>query len=118
MKFDINNAVNFPDSCNVVGITIFDSPTPEANNSSFGGMCSNGVNQETTFSNGSASIDYNFTLSSSSYNYLKIPYGLKPTGFPASVDISNIAVTVDGKSKPILAVGAFFTEENCEVTEL
>ena len=70
------------------------------------------------FSNGSASIDFNFTLANANNNYLKIPYGLKSTGSPASVDISNIAVTVDGKSKPILKVGAFFASENCVVTEL
>ena len=50
--------------------------------------------------------------------YLKVTYGLKPNSSPASIDISNISVTINGKSKPILAVGAFFASENCVVSEL
>lgn len=118
MKFDINNAVNFPETCNVQMLQIFNSSTSEVNNGVGTQGGSQKVNQTTTFSNGSASIDFNFTLANANNNYLKIPYGLKPTGFPSSVDISNIAVTVNGKSKPILAVGAFFATENCVVTEL
>ena len=118
MKFDINNAVNFPETCSVTKLQIFNSSTPEVNNGVGTEGGSNLVNQTTTFSNGSASIDFNFTLANANNNYLKIPYGLKPNGSPASVDISNIAVTVNGKSKPIVTVGAFFAEENGEVTEL
>ena len=117
MKFDVNNAVNFPDSCNV-NMRIFNSPTPEVNNDVGAAGGSNDVDQNTRFSNGSASIDCNFTLSNPNDNYMKIPYGLKPTGSPSSVDISNIAVTVNGKPKAILTIGAFFASENCEVTEL
>ena len=118
MKFDINNAVNFPDSCKVGSIQVFNSSTPEVNDGALSGTGSGSVDQNTTFSNGSASIDFNFTLSTPTDNYLKVPYGFKPNGSPASIDISNIAVTVDGKSKPILKVGAFFASENCVVTEL
>ena len=118
MKFDINNAVNFPDSCNVTKLQLFNSPTPEVNNSVGNAGGSQEVTQFTAFSNGSANIDFNFTLNNPNDNYIKIPYGLKPNGSPASVDISNIAVTVNGKPKSILAVGAFFATENCVVSEL
>ena len=118
MKFDINNAVNFPTTNSVENLQIFTSSTPEVNNGAFSGTCSGMVNQNTTFSNGSASIDFNFTLSVPNDNYLKIPYGFKVNGSPASIDISNIAVTVNGKPKTILAVGAFFASENCVVSEL
>lgn len=118
MKFDINNVVNFPASCNVTMIQVFNSSTPEVNNGVGTQGGSNLVNQATTFSNGSASINFNFTLRNPNNNYLKIPYGLKPNGSPASVDISNIAVTVNGKPKPIVTVGAFFASENCVVSEL
>lgn len=118
MKFDINNAVNFQETCNVTMLQIFNSSTPEVNNGVGNAGGSQMVNQTTTFSNGSANIDFNFTLANANNNYLKIPYGLKPTGSPSSVDISNIAVTVNGKSKPIVTVGAFFASENCLVTEL
>ena len=118
MKFNINNTVNFPETCSVQMLQIFNSSTPEVNNDvgTVGG--SQMVNQTTTFSNGSASIDFNFTLDSPNNNYLKIPYGLKPNSSPSSVDISNIAVTVNGKPKSIVTVGAFFATENCVVSEL
>ena len=49
---------------------------------------------------------------------MKIPYGLKQSRVPSSIDISNIGVTVNGISKPIVTVGAFFTTEQCVVSEL
>ena len=118
IKFDINNAVNFPETCNIAGLQIFNSETPEVNNGVGSPGGSQKVNQTTTFSNGNASIDFNFTLDKPSNNYLKVPYGFKPNGSPASIDISNIAVTVNGKPKPIVTVGAYFASENCVVTEL
>ena len=36
----------------------------------------------------------------------------------SSIDVSNIAVTVNGKPKPIIKVGAFFASENCVIAEL
>ena len=118
MKFDINNATNFPETCTVNNIQIYTAERPELNNNDFNGACTNMVTHNTTFSNGSASVDFNYTLKATNAAYLKVPYGLKPNGSPASIDISNISVTINGKSKPILAVGAFFASESCEVTEL
>lgn len=118
MKFDINNATNFPETSTVNGIQIYTASAPEVNNTEFTGTCTDMVNHNTTFSNGSANIDFNYTLKATNAAYLKVTYGLKPNSSPASIDISNISVTINGKSKPILAVGAFFAAENCEVTEL
>ena len=118
MKFDINNATNFPETCTVNNIQIYTAASPEVNNTDFNGTCTDFVTHNTTFSNGSASVDFNYTLKATNAAYLKVTYGLKPNGSPASIDISNISVTINGKSKPILAVGAFFVTESCEVTEL
>ena len=118
MKFDINNATNFPETSTVNGIQIYTAASPEVNNTDFNGTCTDMVTHNTTFSNGSASVDFNYTLKATNAAYLKVTYGLKPNGSPASIDISNISVTINGKSKPILAVGAFFVSESCEVTEL
>ena len=118
MKFDINNATNFPQTSTVNGIQIYTASAPEVNNTNFNGTCTDMVNHNTTFSNGSANIDFNYTLKATNAPYLKVTYGLKPNGSPASIDISNISVTINGKSKPILAVGAFFASENCVVSEL
>ena len=118
MKFDINNATNFPETSTVNGIQIYTAERPEVNNTDFNGTCTDMVTHNTTFSNGSASVDFNYTLKATNAAYLKVTYGLKPNGSPASIDISNISVTINGKSKPILAVGAFFASESCEVTEL
>ena len=118
MKFDINNATNFPESCNVNNIQIYTASAPEVNNTEYIDTCTDMVNHYTTFSNGSANIDFNYTLKATNAAYLKVTYGLKPNGSPASIDISNISVTINGKSKPILAVGAFFASENCVVSEL
>ena len=118
MKFDINNATNFPETSTVNGIQIYTASAPEVNNTEFTGTCTDMVNHNTTFSNGSANIDFNYTLKATNAAYLKVTYGLKPNGSPASIDISNISVTINGKSKPILAVGAFFASENCVVSEL
>ena len=118
MKFDINNATNFPKTSNVSNVQIYTATRPEVNNTEFNGTCTDYVNHNTTFSNGSANIDFNYTLKATNAAYLKVTYGLKPNSSPASIDISNISVTINGKSKPILAVGAFFASENCEVTEL
>ena len=118
MKFDINNATNFPESSNVNNVQIYTASAPEVNNAEFTGACTDMVTHNTTFSNGSANIDFNYTLKATNDAYLKVTYGLRPNGSPASIDISNISVTINGKSKPILAVGAFFASESCEVTEL
>ena len=118
MKFDINNATNFPESSNVNNIQIYTASAPEVNNTEYIGTCTDMVTHNTTFSNGSANIDFNYTLKDTNAAYLKVTYGLKPNSSPASIDISNISVTINGKSKPILAVGAFFASENCVVSEL
>ena len=118
MKFDINNAVNYQESGTVNTVQVFNSSTPEVNNGVGTEGGSQKVNQTTIFSNGSASIDFNFTLANANNNYLKIPYGLKQSRVPSSIDISNIGVTVNGISKPIVTVGAFFTTEQCVVSEL
>lgn len=118
MKFDITNATNFPGTSNVNNIQIYTAARPEVNNTDYNGTCTDFVNHNTTFSNGSANIDFNYTLKATNAAYLKVTYGLKPNSSPASIDISNISVTINGKSKPILAVGAFFASENCVVTEL
>lgn len=118
MKFDINNATNFPETSYVRNIQIYTASAPEVNNTEFTGTCTDMVIHNTTFSNGSANIDFNYTLKATNAAYLKVTYGLKPNSSPASIDISNISVTINGKSKPILAVGAFFASENCVVTEL
>ena len=118
MKFDINNATNFPETSNVPNVQIYTASAPEVNNTEFTGACTNMVTHNTTFSNGSANIDFNYTLKATNAAYLKVAYGLKPNSSPASIDISNISVTINGKSKPILAVGAFFASENCVVSEL
>ena len=118
MKFDINNATNFPETSTVNNIQIYTASAPEVNNTEFTGTCTDMVTHNTTFSNGSANIDFNYTLKATNAAYLKVTYGLKPKGSPASIDISNISVTINGKSKPILAVGAFFASENCVVSEL
>ena len=118
LKYDINNATNFNDNSTAIGLQIYGSPTPEVNNSVFDSACSDSLPHNTTFSNGSANVDFNYTLTSTNSNYLKVTYGLNSKGSPSSIDISNIAVTINGKSKPILAVGAFFADENCVVSEL
>lgn len=118
MKFDITNATNFPGTSNVNNIQIYTAARPEVNNTDYNGTCTDFVTHNTTFNNGNASVDFNYTLKATNAAYLKVTYGLKPNGSPASIDISNISVTINGKSKPILAVGAFFASESCEVTEL
>ena len=118
MKFDITNATNFSGTSTVNGIQIYTAARPEVNNTDFNGTCTDFTTHNTTFSNGSANIDFNYTLKATNAAYLKVTYGLKPNSSPASIDISNISVTINGKSKPILAVGAFFASERCEVTEL
>ena len=118
MKFDINNAVNYQESGTVNTIQVFNSSTPDVNNDVGTAGGSEGINQTTTFSNGSASIDCNFTLKTPNDNYLKIPYAIKQSRIPSSIDISNIGVTVNGISKPIVTVGAFFAGEQCVVSEL
>ena len=118
MKFDINNATNFPGTCNVNNIQIYTAASPEVNNTDFNGTCTDMVTHNTTFIDGSASVDFNYTLKATNAAYLKVTYGLRPKSSPASIDISNISVTINGKSKPILAVGAFFASENCVVSEL
>ena len=118
MKFDINNATNFPETSNVNNVQIYTAASPEVNNTDFNGACTDMVTHDTTFNNGSASIDFNYILKDTNAAYLKVTYGLKPNRSPASIDISNISVTINGKSKPILAVGAFFASEKCDVTEL
>ena len=118
LKYDLNNATNFNDNSSVSGIQIYGSPTPEVNNTVFDSICSDSLPHNTTFSNGSASVDFNYTLTSTTSNYLKVTYGLSPKGAPSSIDISNIAVTVNGVAKEILAIGAFFTDEDCVVSEL
>lgn len=118
MKFDITNATNFPGTSQVNNIQIYTAARPEVNNTDYNGTCTDFVTHNTTFNNGNASVDFNYTLKATNAAYLKVTYGLKPNGSPASIDISNISVTINGKSKPILAVGAFFASESCEVTEL
>ena len=118
MKFDINNATNFPGTSNVNNVQIYTAASPEVNNTDFNGTCTDMVTHNTTFIDGSASVDFNYTLKATNAAYLKVTYGLKPNSSPASIDISNISVTINGKSKPILAVGAFFVSENCVVSEL
>ena len=118
MKFDINNATNFPGTSTVNNIQIYTAASPEVNNTDFNGTCTDMVTHNTTFIDGSASVDFNYTLKATNAAYLKVTYGLKPNSSPASIDINNISVTINGKSKPILAVGAFFASENCVVSEL
>ena len=118
MKFDINNATNFPGTSTVNNIQIYTAASPEVNNTDFNGTCTDMVTHNTTFIDGSASVDFNYTLKATNAAYLKVTYGLRPNSSPASIDISNISVTINGKSKPILAVGAFFASENCVVSEL
>ena len=118
MKFDINNATNFPETSNVNNIQIYTAASPEVNNTDFNGTCTDMVTHNTKFIDGSASVDFNYTLKATNAAYLKVTYGLRPNSSPASIDISNISVTINGKSKPILAVGAFFVSENCVVSEL